>query len=83
MRSTARTKTTPTPTLPCGPCDCRGISEVYLRRLFLSVYGEKPSEYITNLRLNRAKELLKSKTCGVGEARFKRFRRRLPLLATF
>lgn len=45
-----------------------GISEVYLRRLFLSVYGEKPSEYITNLRLNRAKELLKSKTCGVGEA---------------
>lgn len=45
-----------------------GISEVYLRRLFTSVCGVKPSEYITNLRLNRAKELLKSETCGVGEA---------------
>lgn len=45
-----------------------GISEVYLRRLFRSVYGIKPNEFVTNLRLTRAKELLSSGTCNVSEA---------------
>ena len=37
-----------------------GISEVYFRRLFLAKYGVSPKEYIINLRINYAKQLLKS-----------------------
>ena len=44
------------------------MSEVYLRRLFKAVCGVSPNEYIINLRLNRAKELLRSGACNVSEA---------------
>ena len=37
-----------------------GISEVYFRKLFLEVYGISPMMYIQNLRIRRAKEMLKS-----------------------
>ena len=34
------------------------VSEVYLRKLFSSVYGVSPKEYILSLRIERAKQLL-------------------------
>ena len=36
------------------------ISEVYFRRLFHNHFGISPKQYIKNLRMNRAKELLKN-----------------------
>lgn len=38
-----------------------GISEAYFRRIFTNKYGVSPKEYIINLRINYAKNLLK---CG-------------------
>ena len=35
-----------------------GISEVYLRKVFNSVFGVTPARYITNIRMEKAKELL-------------------------
>ena len=35
-----------------------GISEVYLRRVFNSVFGITPARYITNIRIDKAKDLL-------------------------
>lgn len=35
-----------------------GISEVHLRKLFRSLYGTAPSQYITACRLERAKQLM-------------------------
>lgn len=39
---------------------CAGISENYFRRLFQSVYGQSPKQYIQTKRLNQAKALLES-----------------------
>ena len=36
-----------------------GISEAYFRRIFTNKYGVSPKEYIINLRINYAKNLLK------------------------
>jgi AraC-like DNA-binding protein len=36
------------------------ISEVYFRKLFKEEYGISPKQYIQNMRINKAKELLKS-----------------------
>lgn len=38
------------------------MSEVHFRRLFKKIYSTSPSKYITNLKINRSKELLKYKT---------------------
>ncbi|MDF2724155.1 MAG: hypothetical protein K0Q59_3830 [Paenibacillus sp.] len=35
------------------------LSEVYFRKLFKEVYGQSPKQYIQNIRINKAKELLK------------------------
>ncbi len=35
-----------------------GISEVYLRRLFAKQYGQSPKQFLTELRMNRARQLL-------------------------
>ena len=35
-----------------------GISEAYFRRIFLNRYGISPKEYIINMRMNYAKQLL-------------------------
>lgn len=35
-----------------------GISEVYLRKLFISRYGTTPKQYILNIRIGKAKQLL-------------------------
>ncbi len=37
-----------------------GVSEVYFRRLFLAKYGVSPKEYLINLRIRYAKQLLSS-----------------------
>ena len=47
-----------------------GISYDYLRQLFEKIYGCSPIKYINNLKLKRAKELLSSGLCSVGEAAF-------------
>ena len=53
-----------------------GVSEVYFRKIFSDKFGISPKEYITELRINHAKELLKSgyfsvcdtaKLCGYAE----------------
>lgn len=44
-----------------------GISERYLCRDFTAAYGKSPRQYISDLRLTRAKELLRAEY-GVGEA---------------
>lgn len=51
-----------------------GVSERYLCRDFSEVYGKSPRQYISDLRITRAKELLCAE-CGVGEtARLTGFR---------
>ncbi len=40
------------------PADAAGISEVHFRKLFLKEYGTTPKQYILNLRLEMAKQLL-------------------------
>lgn len=44
-----------------------GVSEVYLRRLFLRVYGVSPKEYVIGMRIRHAKELLASGQFSVSE----------------
>lgn len=45
--------------------ECCHISEVYFRRLFTSAYGIPPHKYISELRIQKAKELLKSNALSV------------------
>lgn len=42
------------------------VSEVYFRKLFKKYYGTTPKQYILNLRINRAKELLSDGLSSVG-----------------
>ena len=44
-----------------------GVSEAYFRRLFIAKHGISPKEYITRLRINYAKRLLKSGDFSVSE----------------
>ena len=44
-----------------------GISEVYFRRIFLNKFGVSPKEYMINLRINYAKQLLQSGQCSVAQ----------------
>lgn len=46
------------------------ISTVYLRKLFIGKFGISPIEYINNLKLTRAKELLESDMYAVNEVCF-------------
>lgn len=48
-------------------CSLCGISEVYFRRIFVNKFGVSPKEYIIDLRINYAKQLLNSKQFSVGE----------------
>lgn len=43
------------------------ISEVYFRRLFTKVYFLPPGKYIQQLRINKAKELLKDNSMSIGQ----------------
>lgn len=47
--------------------DSAGVSEVYFRKLFTSVYGISPKQYIINIRIRRAKQLLAEGTYTIGE----------------
>lgn len=42
-----------------------GISTVYFRRLFHAVYGMPPVQYIREIRLSRARELLTGTACSI------------------
>lgn len=44
-----------------------GLSITHFRRLFKQAYGLSPLEYLTNLRINRAKELIASDKFTIGE----------------
>jgi len=44
-----------------------GISEAYFRRIFTDIYGKSPVQYINELRIIRAKELLSSGFYSVSE----------------
>ena len=44
------------------------ISEGYFRSLFLSALGQSPTEYATTVKINRAKELIRSGLCSISEA---------------
>ena len=48
--------------------DASSISVTHFRRIFKSFYGISPVKYINNLKITRAKELLKSKMYSVTEA---------------
>ena len=37
-----------------------GVSTVYFRKLFAQVYGMSPMNYVKNLRIKKAKEMLRS-----------------------
>ena len=39
-------------------CQCSGISYSYFKELFINRYGISPVKYVTNLRIEKAKELL-------------------------
>lgn len=45
-----------------------GISEAYFRRIFINKYGVSPKEYIIDLRINYAKQLLESGEVSVSQA---------------
>lgn len=45
-----------------------GMSNSYFRRLFLEVYGYSPMQYIVNLRIENAQDLLLSQEVNVTEA---------------
>lgn len=45
-----------------------GISESYLKKLFISNYGLPPKKYIMNLKMDYAIELLRSGMFSVGAA---------------
>ena len=44
-----------------------GVSETYFRRIFLNAKGCSPIDYINNLKLSRAKELLGSGMYSISE----------------
>lgn len=44
------------------------ITPEYFRRIFNSIYGISPLKYINNLKLSRARELVESGMCSVGDA---------------
>lgn len=44
-----------------------GMSDTYLRKLFVAEYGKTPQQYISNLRLTKATELLQSGYYSVSE----------------
>lgn len=44
-----------------------GVSEVYMRRLFKEAMGTSPKQYVTELRLQRAKQLLSESNMPVGQ----------------
>lgn len=44
-----------------------GISEAYFRRIFLNKYGVSPKEYVINLRVNYAMQLLETGDFSVSE----------------
>jgi AraC family transcriptional regulator len=46
------------------------VSEAYLRRVFLRIYGRSPLEYINGLRIERAKEMLLSGLYSIGDIAF-------------
>ena len=48
-------------------CSLCGISEAYFRRIFINKFGVSPKEYIIDLRINYAKNLLKSGQFSVSE----------------
>lgn len=48
-------------------CMLCGISEAYFRRIFINKFGVSPKEYIINMRMDYAKQLLKSGQFSVGE----------------
>ena len=43
------------------------FSEVYFRRMFTAAFGKTPISYITELRIDYAKRLLRNSDCTVGE----------------
>lgn len=45
-----------------------GISEQYLRSIFKNIYGTSPLKYINNMKLSRAKELIKYGAYSIHEA---------------
>ncbi|MBR2044491.1 MAG: helix-turn-helix transcriptional regulator [Clostridia bacterium] len=47
--------------------DCCHISEVYFRRIFTAAYGIPPHKYISELRIQRAKELLKNNRLSISQ----------------
>lgn len=47
-----------------------GISEAYFRRIFTDLYGMSPVQYIKNMKLKRAEELLHSGLYAVSEVCF-------------
>ena len=46
------------------------ISTIYFRKLFLEVYGTSPIKYIHNLRIRRAKEILRSDYTSISDVAF-------------
>ena len=45
-----------------------GISEIYFRKIFTSLYGTSPAKYIRTVRIEKAKSLLISENISVSEA---------------
>ena len=45
-----------------------GVSETHLRRLFRAAQGQTPRQYLAEVRVRRAAELLRRDGCGVKEA---------------
>ena len=45
-----------------------GISSKYFETLFKKSFGRSPKEYLIDLRIDYAKELLCNEKCSVGEA---------------
>jgi len=46
------------------------ISEVYFRKLFIEKYGTTPKQYILDVRMNKAKQLLRNSNLTVTEVAF-------------
>ena len=64
------TKYTDTPVNIAALSEMCNISTEYLRRIFKSVYGVTPIAYINNLKITRAKELLKSQMYSISDVAF-------------
>lgn len=46
------------------------ITPEYFRKIFVQIYGTSPVKYISNLKLNRAKELLSSGIYTITDAAY-------------